>query len=277
MKSSKCHPSAPVVLAIAAHPDDIEFVMAGTLALLKEFGCETHYLTVANGGCGSVQHDARTLIRMRTDEARRAAQILGATFHPSLTNDLEVFYDLKTLRRVAAVIREVKPAIVLTPSPHDYMEDHTNTCRLAVTAAFARGMPNFKTIPARPVFQNDVTVYHSMPFGFCDGLRREIIPGAYVNTTSVHKTKLAALAEHRSQQDWLDASQGMNSYLAAMEKMSREMGRRSRRFQHAEGWRRHLHRGFSAQPIDPLAKLLGKNYLINKKYETELGKQFYAA
>jgi LmbE family N-acetylglucosaminyl deacetylase len=277
MKSTICPPSAPVVLAVAAHPDDIEFVIAGTLALLKGVGCETHYLTVANGGCGSVQYDAKTLIRMRADEARRAAQILDATFHPSLTNDLEIFYDLKTLRRVAAVIREIKPAIVLTHSPHDYMEDHTNTCRLAVTAAFTHGMPNFKTIPAKSVFQNDVTVYHCMPFGLCDGLRREIIPGAYVNTTSVHKTKLAALAEHRSQQDWLDASQGMNSYLAAMEKMSREMGRRSRRFQHAEGWRRHLHCGFSAQPIDPLAELLGKNYLINRKYETELGKQLYAS
>jgi LmbE family N-acetylglucosaminyl deacetylase len=266
-----------VVLAIAAHPDDIELAMAGTLLLLKAAGCETHYLNVANGSCGSVQHDARTLIRLRAAEARSAAQILGATFHPSLTNDLEIFYDLKTLRRVAAVIREVKPAVVLTHSPQDYMEDHSNTCRLAVTAAFAHGMPNFKTTPARPIFQNDVTVYHCMPHGFCDGLRREIIPGAYVNTTSVQKTKLAALAEHRSQQNWLDASQGMNSYLAAMEKMSREMGRRSRRFQHAEGWRRHLHWGLSAQPVDPLADLLGKNYLINKKYETELGKQFYAA
>ena len=54
------------------------------------------------------------------------------------------------------------------------------------------------------------------------------------------------------------------------------MGRRSRRFQHAEGWRRHLHWGLSAQPVDPLAGLLGQDYLINTQYETELGNQFHA-
>ena len=49
---------------------------------------------------------------------------------------MEILYELKTLRRVAAVIREVKPNVILTHPPVDYMEDHTNTCRLVVTAAF---------------------------------------------------------------------------------------------------------------------------------------------
>jgi LmbE family N-acetylglucosaminyl deacetylase len=258
------------VLAIAAHPDDIEFMMAGTLLLLKQAGCETHYLNVANGSCGSVQYDSKTLIKLRAAEARAAARVLGAQFHASLTNDMEVFYDLKTLRRLAAVIREVKPSIVLTHSPHDYMEDHTNTCRLAVTAAFTHGMPNFKTIPARRAYEGDVTVYHGMPHGFQDGLRRSVFPGVFVNTTSVQKIKLASLAEHHSQQNWLDVSQGMNSYLRTMEKMSLDLGRMSKRFKHAEGWRRHLHLGFSSREIDPLATLLGKDYLINQNYEKSL-------
>ena len=87
---------------------------------------------------------------------------------------MEVIYDLKTLRLLAAVIREVKPSIVLTHSPQDYMEDHTNTCRLAVTAAFTHGMPNFKTIPSRRVYEGDVTVYHGMPHGLRDGLRQRV-------------------------------------------------------------------------------------------------------
>jgi hypothetical protein len=86
----------------------------------------------------------------------------------------------------------------------------------------------------------------------------------------VHKLQLAALAEHQSQQNWLDASQGLNSYLQAGEEMSRELGRWSKRFRHAEGWRRHLHLGFSAREIDPLAALLGKNYLVNQNYERNL-------
>jgi LmbE family N-acetylglucosaminyl deacetylase len=260
-----------IALAIAAHPDDIEFMMAGTLLLLKQSGCETHYLNIANGNCGSVEYDSKTAIKLRAAESREAAKVLGAHFHPSLTNDLEVFYDLKTLRRLAAIVREVKPSIVLTHSPQDYMEDHTNTCRLAMTAAFTRGMPNFKTVPSRPTYDGDVAVYHGMPHGLRDSLRRRIVPGAFVNTASVQKIKFAALAEHQSQQHWLDTSQGLNSYLRTMDDMSLAVGKMSKKFKHAEGWRRHLHLGFSSREIDPLAEILGKNYLINKKYEKELG------
>ena len=143
-----------VVLAIGAHPDDIEFYMAGTLLLLKKAGYEAHYLNVASGNCGSVQYNSSTTRSVRHTEARAAAKLLGAEFHPSLTDDLEILYSLDLLRRLAAVIRDVKPAIVLTHPPQDYMEDHTNSCRLTVTAAFARGMPNFKSAPARSIKRN---------------------------------------------------------------------------------------------------------------------------
>jgi N-acetylglucosamine malate deacetylase 1 len=260
----------PVVLAIGAHPDDIEFMAAGTLLLLKQAGCETHYMNVANGSCGTTEYGTKTIRKIRAVEARQAAKVLGAHFHPSLVDDLEVFYDLKTLRRLAAVVREVKPGIILTHGPQDYMEDHTNTCRLAVTAVFTHGMPNFKTIPRRQRYPGDAVIYHWMPHGFQDPLRRRIVPGAYVNTTSVQPLKLAALTEHRSQQNWLDTSQGMNSYLAFMDETSRKLGKWSGKFKHAEGLRRHLHLGFAAQEFDPLPALLGKKYLINKTCEREL-------
>lgn len=258
-------------MAIAAHPDDIEFQMAGTLLLLKQAGFETHYLNLSSGNCGSVEYDSQTTRKVRAVEARQAAKILGAYFHASLTNDLEIFYELRLLRRLAAVIREVQPAIILTHSPQDYMEDHMITCRLAVSAAFTHGMPNFKSIPPRAVYQGDVTLYHCMPHGLRDGLRRRIAPGAFVNTSSVHKIKLAALAAHQSQQNWLDASQGLNSYLLTMEEMSRALGKMSKKFRYAEGWRRHLHLGFSAKDNDPLAAVLGNNYSINQIYERKLG------
>jgi LmbE family N-acetylglucosaminyl deacetylase len=196
--------------------------------------------------------------------------VLGAHWHPSLVNDLEILYELKTLRRLAAGLRDVRPTIVLTQSPEDYMEDHTNTCRLAVTAAFSLGMVNFRTVPSRPAIDAEVTLYHALPHGLRDGLRRSIIPGAFVNTTPVHARKLAALAEHQSQQDWLDTSQGMNFYLKTMDALSREVGRLSRRFTHAEGWRRHSHLGFSASEVDPLAEALGQNYRVNRRYEASL-------
>lgn len=257
-------------IAIGAHPDDIEFYMAGTLLLLKAAGYRIHYLNIASGNCGSAQYNSTTTRSIRNTEARAAAKLLGAEFHPSITDDLEIFYNLELLRSLGAVIREVKPKIVLTHPPQDYMEDHTNTCRLAVTAAFTRGMPNFKTAPARPVGDYQVTLYHAMPHGLCDPLRRRVVPGYFVNTSSVHKQKRDALAAHKSQQNWLDISQRLNSYLLAMEDMSLELGRMSKKFKHAEGWRRHLHFGFCSKEADPLAEALGKDCLLNKAYENSL-------
>jgi N-acetylglucosamine malate deacetylase 1 len=252
----------PAALAIGAHPDDIEFYMAGTLLLLRDAGFAIHYMNVASGSCGSLTIKPPKLRRIRRSESQRAASILGAMYHPSLVDDLEIFYDLRTLRKLAAMVRAVRPTIVLTHSPQDYMEDHTNTCRLAVTAAFARGMPNFRTTPSRNAVDTDVTVYHAMPHSLRDPLRRPVAPDLFVNTTSVHAVKRDALAAHQSQRAWLDASQGMDSYLAAMDDLSQQVGKMSQRFEHAEGWRRHLHVGFSAKEIDPLQSVLGDKCLI---------------
>lgn len=262
--------TAKAAIAIGAHPDDIEFYMGGTLLLLKQAGYQTHYLSIASGNCGSTQYNSSATRSIRSTEARAAAKLLGADFHASLTDDLEILYTVELLRGVAGVIRLAHPNIVLTHSPEDYMEDHTNACRLAVTAAFARGMPNFKTVPQRPSAAYDVTVYHAMPHGLRNGLRQRVLPGAFVNTGSVHKTKREALAQHKSQQRWLDQSQGMNCFLLAMEDMSLELGRMSKRFRLAEGWRRHLHLGFCGPEADPLRDALGSHYMINRAYEQSL-------
>jgi len=241
--------------------------MGGTLLLLRDAGWQIHYLNVASGNLGSMQLPPAETARVRRREAKNAARLLGATWHPPICDDLEVFYDDRTLRRVAAVVRDVDPAIILTHSPQDYMEDHTNTARLAVTAAFARSAPNYRTTPARQPVPTEVTIYHASPHGLCDQLRRRLLPGAFVDTTSVHDRKRAALACHASQQHWLDATQGMDSYLGAMDAVSRTLGKLSRRFRHAEGWRRHLHFGYCDERADPLRVALGTKYLINAAYE----------
>jgi LmbE family N-acetylglucosaminyl deacetylase len=256
-------------LAIGAHPDDIEFVMAGTLCLLQEAGWELHYLNVASGNLGSAARSAG-IERVRRREARAAAKILGAVWHPAFCKDLEILYDTRTLRRLCAIVREVAPGVILTHSPHDYMEDHVNTARLTVTAAFARGMANYLSTPSRAPIAAAVTIYHASPHGLHDGLRRLVRPGAFVDTTAVHERKRAALACHASQRRWLDASQGMDSYIRTMDGFSRAVGKLSRRFRHAEGWRRHSHLGFCAENADPLREALGRKYLVSAAYERSL-------
>ena len=260
----------PTALAIAAHPDDIEFVMAGTLLLLGDAGWELHYLNLSTGNLGSTTMTPARTARIRRGEAQAAAKRLGATWHAPFCNDLEIFYDARALRRLGAVIREVTPDVILTHSPQDYMEDHMNTSRLAVSAAFARAMPGYRTTPPRKATERPVTIYHANPHGLSDQLRRRVHPGAFVDTTSVHARKRAALECHASQGGFLDTTQGMNSYLETMDDESRTVGKMSGRFRHAEGWRRHLHWGFCDPDRDPLRDALGRRYLINQRYERSL-------
>ena len=250
----------PAVLAIAAHPDDIEFVMAGTLLLLGDAGWELHCLNLSTGNLGSLTMSPVETARVRRREAQAAARLLGAQWHPPICQDLQIFYDDRTLRRLCAVVRAVQPTVILTHSPQDYMEDHMNTSRLAVTAAFARGVPGYRTIPSRPHWSGSVTIYHASPHGLHDGLRRPVLPDGYVETTSMHARKRAALACHESQRKFLGATQEMDDYIRTMDSFSLTLGRQSRRFRHAEGWRRHSHLGFCEESADPLRAALGRKY-----------------
>ncbi|MEI6500862.1 MAG: PIG-L family deacetylase, partial [Armatimonadota bacterium] len=68
-------------LAVGAHPDDVEFTMAGTLAALGEAGYELHILTLGNGNCGTAVYDHNDICRLRAAEGHSAAGVIGATYH----------------------------------------------------------------------------------------------------------------------------------------------------------------------------------------------------
>lgn len=262
--------SAPVAMAIAAHPDDIELMMGGTLALLGDLGFETHYLNIANGSMGTDRETREAIIARRTAEAREAAGVLGAVYHEPFVDDIDIFFNRELPRRVCALIREARPRILLVQSPQDYMEDHTNACRVAVSAAFYRGMRNYVTEPDRPAIADPVTIYHALPWGLLDPLRRRVRAGQYVDISSTMARKRDALACHRSQKEWLDVSQGLDSYLTTMEDMSRAVGEMSRAFPLAEGWRRRLHLGYCGPDDDPLSEALGDRNRIDADYEAGL-------
>jgi LmbE family N-acetylglucosaminyl deacetylase len=153
-------------------------------------------------------------------------------------------------------MRKVRPSILLTHPLSDYMEDHMETARIVVTAAFARGIPNFKSIPSRSPVLDPVTIYHSTPHGLSGPMREPVHPECFVDITPVADRKRAALACHASQKEWLDVTQGMDSYIVSMEAECRELGRRSGKKGLAEGWSRHLHLGFGNESDDPLQSAL---------------------
>ena len=253
-------------LAIVAHPDDVEFMMAGTLLLLKDAGADIHLWNLCSGCYGSMVHSYDEIKRIRWAEAQDAAHSVGAQILPPIADDLTLFYDAPSIARVAAGIRRVRPDIILTHPPLDYMEDHMNACRLTVTAAFTREMPNYTTQPPEPPYTGATVIYHAMPAGLKTGLREPVESELYVDVGPVLARKRAMLAKHESQREWLDATQGMDSYLNSMEDISRQMGALSGAFEVAEGWRRHLHLGFAAEDADPISDLLGGRVIRNPRY-----------
>lgn len=248
----------PSVLAVVAHPDDIEFVMSGTLLRLAGLGWQVHYMNVANGCLGSMVTPREETARIRLAEAIEAASLIPAKHYLPICDDMAIFYTPENFAKLTAVVRQANPSIVLTHSPIDYMEDHEVACRLAVSATFAKGMPNFVSSPPVAPCEGEVAIYHASPHGNCTPLQERVEPHLYVDTTDLLEKKQALLACHRSQQQWLDTTQKMSSYLQTMVDMDRQRGELSGRFQYAESFRQRLHFGFSGARFDPLGQALGQ-------------------
>jgi len=271
MNLSDIKPKKNVVLAAAAHPDDIEFMMAGTLLLLREAGAEIHVWNLSNGHCGSNILSAEEISRIRYEEACNSAKIAGAVIHPPVTQDIDILYEKQLIAKVSSVIREIKPCIMLVPSPQDYMEDHQTACRLLVTGAFTRSMRNYITEPSAEPYSDPVALYHAMPHGLRDSLMKLVRPGLYVDIGAVIREKRTMLSCHKSQKEWLDETQGIDAYLDLMESFARSLGKMSGTFEYAEGWRRHSHWGYADEDFDPLSELLGESCITDPAYEKSLG------
>src|SRR5438093_4002185 len=112
------------VLAVGAHPDDVEIMCSGSLFALNQLGHEVHVASLTLGDGGSVEFSAKEIRRIRHNEAMKACQVLDATYHHAGFDDLCIFNDDNSNRRVTSLLREVDPWMVITHSPNDYISDH---------------------------------------------------------------------------------------------------------------------------------------------------------
>src|SRR5213083_2646758 len=132
-----------VVLSVMAHPDDAEFLCAGTMArLVREHGWEAHIASMTPGDCGSMELPPEAIARTRRGEGQASADLLGGRYHCLEERDLLIFYGEQTLEKAIRVLRAVRPRIVITHSPADYMLDHEMTSVITRAAAFGAPMPN---------------------------------------------------------------------------------------------------------------------------------------
>ncbi|WP_374575163.1 PIG-L deacetylase family protein [Phenylobacterium sp.] len=249
-----------VILAIHAHPDDIEHLSAGTLALLARAGHTIKIATMTAGECGSAEADLAETARIRTREAETAAGLIGADYRCGGLPDLGVFNDDAGRRATTELVRWSGADIVITASPADYHPDHEAVSLLARDACFAASAPNYRTGPAKPLAAIP-HLYFMDPIGGRDREGVWITPHFAVDVSQTFETKRAMLAAHESQTAWLERQHGITDPLASMERWTRRCGR-DFGVPLAEGFRQYRHHPYPADPA--LQALIGSALLQAK-------------
>lgn len=244
------------ILAIHAHPDDVEILAGGTVAQLASLGHRVVIATMTPGDCGTHDYPPEEIAAMRRAEAAASARLIGAEYRCVEFRDMAVFSDDPSRRRVTEVLRQVRPDLVLTASPIDYMADHEAASRLVLDACFGAPAPNYATHAAgpAPALAAIPHLYFMDPVGGMDRENRPVAPDFYVDIALYFATKRAMLAEHKSQRDWLLKHHGMDDYLLNMERWTRLHGGRAG-VEYAEGFRRYKGHPYPETPL--LEDLLG--------------------
>jgi|SRR5579864_3081835 len=211
------------VLAIHAHPDDVEVLGAGTLALLAEAGNHITIVTMTAGDCGSVEMDLAETARVRQKEAAAAAAMIGADYVCAGFGDLCVFNDDASRRRTTELVRATHPDIVITASPADYHPDHEATSMLVRDALFASSIPNYGTGPSSALAAIP-HLYFMDPIEGRDRSGIRITPDFGVDITAQFDTKSEMLAAHASQRNWVLKQHGIDDYMLAMTNWAAKRG-----------------------------------------------------
>lgn len=185
------------ILAIGAHPDDVDQLCGGTLAKYAHAG---HHVTVAvatNGNAGSAVLSAQEIARIRHDETRAACAVIGADLIWMDFDDEWLFDDRPTRVRFIDAYREARPDIVIAHSLDDYHPDHRISGQVAADARIpsavrlvGTALPHLEEIP-RLYTMDTVGALH-------DDL------DVFVDISDEIETKRRMLSAHASQKEWLD-------------------------------------------------------------------------
>ena len=258
----------PIVLAVGAHPDDVELTCAGTLALLKRAGWEVRIATMTPGDLGSATLSRPRIAAIRRREAAASARLLGASYTCLEFDDLCVVYSESAKRRVSGFLRIARPDLLLLPSPEDYMADHEETPRIVREAAFASTIPNWKASfggRSAPACDRLPAVLYADPIDHVDRYGRRIAPDFVVDVTDVFPLRERMLAEHASQREWLRAQHGEDEYLNWNRRLAADRAKDARRrgVKYAEGFRAHRGHGFPSP--DAVVRSLGPKRVVRRR------------
>jgi LmbE family N-acetylglucosaminyl deacetylase len=226
------------VLAVGAHPDDVEILCAGTLALLHAKGWNIECTTMTPGDCGSATRNRADISAIRKKEAASSAALLNGNYRCLECDDIFIVYDRPTLLKVITLVRQVKPEMVFTMSPEDYMIDHEVTSALVRTACFSAGMKNIDTDGIEPI-PSIPHLYYVDPMEGKNALGSVIRPTTVVDISSTMGRKEQMFLCHESQLSWLTTHHGIDDYVESMRTLSTRRGKMIG-VRYAEGFRQHL-------------------------------------
>lgn len=178
------------ILAIGAHPDDVEMSCGATIAKEISLGKKVGILDLTRGELGT-----RGSVEIRKEEAEAAAKILGVLVRDNLGLADGFFKnDRASQMEVIKMVRKYQPDIILCNAVDDRHIDHGKGSKLVSDACFLSGLPKIETqldgksqMVWRPKF-----VYHYIQW-------KELAPDFVVDVTGFMETKLAAVFAYKSQ------------------------------------------------------------------------------
>ncbi len=247
-----------IALGIFAHPDDAEFLCTGTLSLLRKAGWDIHIATLAPGDKGTTKYSMKEISGIRKAEAARSAELLGGKYHCLEFEDVYIFYGRDTINKTTNLLREIRPNIVFTSSPQDYMFDHEITSQIVQTACFSTGIKNME-VNSEP-FEPIPYLYYCDAMEGKDRFGNMINPTIYVDIKSEMALKEKMLSCHASQRDWLLKHHKIDEYTLFMKRMASLRGSEVS-ICCAEGFRQHLGHGYPSENI--LKEVLGEFVICN--------------
>lgn len=192
------------ILAIGAHPDDIEIACSGTLAKCVKRGDKVIVCHVCSGNLGHVIIPPDELAVMRANEAKKAGSLAGIEVISGGFDDLDIYDNNKEARdKMVEIIKYADPDFIITHNPDDYMPDHTAVSRLVFDASFAATVPSYDP--------NNKNVAKLVPIYYMDTLAGvNFVPTEFVDVTEEIDLKIKMLECHESQIVWMRDHDGID-------------------------------------------------------------------
>ncbi|GCD77431.1 bacillithiol biosynthesis deacetylase BshB1 [Thermaurantimonas aggregans] len=219
------------ILAIGAHPDDVELGAGGTLAKHVDLGYKVAILDLTQGEMGT-----RGTPEIRVQESQMAAEILKASArYNCYLSDGWITADEKSVIEVVKVIRHCRPRIVIANAPHDRHPDHGAAAQLVAKAVFSAGFSKLKTtwegLPQAP--WRPQLLMHYIQF-------INLQPDIIVDITGYFQQKIDSCLAHKSQLYNPESKEpetviSSKEFLDSIEYRARDMGRLIGT-QHGEGF-----------------------------------------